>query len=991
LTWVRRIQRWHCRLIKANSVLINALESGKIVSMVERPINEISKDVKSVLDLESLTINLEGADRRIVEFFSGLEKTIFGDPLLTTKPFEIQDDGKDKYFVDILVEATKLLLERVADLNKQVGGVGKEQQLAKIESRPPKLSTKDIAGFSDVEPKEALSALEQVLSYAYGILAEYISIGLLGEEQVKDLGIGEDAINLIKKKAIEKQKELVENSAEFKLLDGLVKTPKAPTSLAEAKKNKTDLDSAIKAAYKVISTFSDFNETQRTYLEETYFNGAKKLLEEIEKQELNWLFKEEVEEIEKIISSLPPDKHSLEEIKTAIGATDLADLNAKLVNKQTDLKKQEGKLFGVTGSLIEFNETAIGNLISDLKSRIEVTKTFLDNWIKESSLTIEDRKDLIEDAWAEIVRNEKGSKSEVNAENVRTIKEGIKKIIEAYKLDGREDRAKEFENEWSLKIKILDGFSRAANTDIFKQLSWQDVEHSRTEAGKEVGLLSLREFVDLEHVKPVIKEIGNILLGGQIKFVDKKGDPLISSKTEKAIPKTKINDSGEKVPSEHDFGKFGNPSDSDLEKGVAITLNDFLKQLFKDEIEAGTLDNSSIDAAEMVAIIGELRCKAYAPYYDSYATSPKSTIDVSPIQSVAPMAYILYKIRSIELVPPGYRALFQIFRLPSDYKNNGEKPVLLSSKTGETERQPLERDMVDPLTGKIIYDTSGKVKKEKVNSTAKIGIIKNGKNVKIAIELREAIDKLISYANTREAKKLIDKPKKSANEEGALKEGLKKVGYFSVELPEDLTIMPYIWDLIVDRETGDYAKTTYKEYADALKAWEKLRELVENPPKISKEQDVQTAIGMIISTLSPMKGIIAPLEGSKYYPSLIQTLQQMFLRYTKYIYDEYESAIKIPNQLLRNKRFGQLTRAAFDQAGTLVKEVREFMVPAIDIMSGFKGWDDDVVQVSRLFSDVRGVQMINGFPVPSNIKTRFDPNLSRYFREPSIEEQKQGE
>ncbi len=603
----------------------------------------------------------------------------------------------------------------------------------------------------------------------------------------------------------------------------------------------------------------------------------------------------------------------------------------------------------------------------------------------------------LEVLYGQIVSSEKPSKGSGSEGVILKKAERIREIAE-------EIGAKK---EWAIKLLLWDAFIGAANSDVFNQLAWDSLDESRAKISGEVGLADMREFLSDPENYRAAEKIEELFLAGTITYVDDNGNPLKNKngdyigclkeikkenfvlmggarvsldpaihKIDKGRGGTPVvrNDAGavigkllvvessstklvngRPIPLEHDYGRFGNPRDFELKQGK-LNIGDVLQALFPD------LKPSSITGIQLMALIGELRAKAYAPHLAAYIETNKPTWDISAIKQASPMSYIMYKIRSFAFVPKELKILWQVLRLPT---NDRYGTKVLSESTGE--RSPdVSRFKYRGNTG-----TEWKTK------------VKGDDNVEEFIEARELVDRRITLSKMR-----------------------------GIEVGDDLAFFPYIWDLILDRDGGDYGGITYTEYIKTMNSWLEFVNLANKPPTLTHEDDLSSGIGQIISAFSPLKGIYPILVGTRYYDVFIGACQEMILRYVKDIYDQYDEKSKKPTRLVKAKSFRDVSVELFNKAETFPDVLRDYVVQKIVDGTSLRLKGEDVND-TRLFSKLRGKAFRTiGFEKPKKVKlpaipeftipainfkirspwwfeARFNRKLKRYLREPSIKEQQQ--
>lgn len=375
-----------------------------------------------------------------------------------------------------------------------------------------------------------------------------------------------------------------------------------------------------------------------------------------------------------------------------------------------------------------------------------------------------------------------------------------------------------------------------------------------------------------------------------------------------------------------DYAREGNPGDYDKTKGVP-SLGELIKILYPH------LTSSDADAIIFFTVIGELRAKAWVPYHANYVTSPKGTHDVTALKMSAPMAIILYNIRKAKLIPPNLRFFWQTQLLP-DYYPDGTSSFVFAGSNNERGQR-------------YVGDTSNPSRE-------------NG-NVVEAIKVRKQMDNMVSSD--------IDKAR----------------------LDSSLATFPFLWDFITDYEANTgYLKATLEEYYLGCESWLKFLDLIAKPPKISSENDLFEAVSDIVGMFSPVKGLYAIIPESRYKTIFEETVKILFLRYTRYLFDQYEKISKLPHATLRAVRFANTVAQLYDQMGTLPGFVKKYMG---EVMNAVKSSFGGNVKFRRIFSPTKEWSSfeIAGWqaPVPVGVITRFDDTFKQYMRIPSATEKKE--
>ena len=157
-----------------------------------------------------------------------------------------------------------------------------------------------------------------------------------------------------------------------------------------------------------------------------------------------------------------------------------------------------------------------------------------------------------------------------------------------------------------------------------------------------------------------------------------------------------------------------------------------------------------------------------------------------------------------------------------------------------------------------------------------------------------------------------------------------------VELEEDLQWIPTIWDVLKNKDAAgnylDYDKTSFAQYVETIKALKSFIELMNSPPPLNSTAGLDTNLGLIVSTFSPVKefhGIIS--SSSPYYRVWNQSIRQMMLRYIKDQYDKYmliSGGISID---LKRKNFARQLHLAFKKQDSLPKDINDDLIDFVDL------------------------------------------------------------
>ncbi|MCA9369161.1 hypothetical protein KC721_02600, partial [Candidatus Woesebacteria bacterium] len=567
--------------------------------------------------------------------------------------------------------------------------------------------------------------------------------------------------------------------------------------------------------------------------------------------------------------------------------------------------------------------------------RKEVEKKLSELISRYDALTRNSRaKEIIEQKWAAILKSDATTKTQTqndarvnNPYNGSIENAGIKALVKEF-----------FPAElriWELKIDLWNSFISAANTDVFKQMGWADTYKARDKWAGEGDLGMMHEFVNLPEIKPAFKYMEDIF----------------------ALPQTYMGKNGELVT--HDYAKDGNPNAGEVEAG-AKTVAELIKEKFPN------LDDSSIDGLQFIAILGELRLKYHARYHGAYMKSADGTFDTKPIFLHAPLDAITYKIRAYGKVFPNHRLLWQILRMP----NTGIYKLSLTQALRNAISRGEEHDYMLRLFAEFNNDEkqSPGFGDEYVPEDVPSG----GKSNPLYWDR--------AYNNHQVAEAAIFR----AFDDRQLTSSWSD--FTPVRVGEDKSLIPFWWDVAFHSKDHGFRAITHKEFFDTCQNWLKFLDKAQNPSPINRMTDVNDRISDLVAALSPAKAFLGMMPaGTPHGDRLRAFLCQVFLRFTKNIYDQYDAkaSFGISDRLkapTKRAYFYKVVKSEYQKLGTLDGSVKKFIISHLDKNFSLAGSITD-----NLFVRASG----NPMPLNPFERTKVEELIEQYLKEPTEEEKKQ--
>lgn len=543
-------------------------------------------------------------------------------------------------------------------------------------------------------------------------------------------------------------------------------------------------------------------------------------------------------------------------------------------------------------------------------------------------------KEIIEQKWAAILKSDATTKTQTqndarvnNPYNGNIENAGIKALVKHF-----------FPSEsrvWEIKIDLWNAFAKAANTDIFKQMGWINTYEARNNWAGELDLDIMKEFVNIPEIKPAFEYMEDIF----------------------ALPQTYVGTKGEVVT--HDYAKDGNPNAGEVEKGVK-TVAELIKEKFPD------LDSSNVDGLMFIALTGELRLKYHARYHGAYMKSADGTFDTKPIFLHAPLDAITYKIRAYGKVFPNHRLIWQILRMPNSgiYKLTFKNALKSAISRGEEHDYMVELFDEFKIDEKQLPGFGDEFLPEDVPNGDKSNPLYWDK----------------AYNNHQVAEAAIFR----AFDDRQLTSSWED--FTPVRVGEDKSLIPFWWDVAFHSEEHGFRAITHKEFFDTCQNWLKFLDKAQNPAPITKMSDVNDRISDLVATLSPAKAFLGMMPaGTPHGDRLRAFLCQVFLRFTKNIYDQYDAkaSFGIKDRLkapTKRTYFYKVVKSEYQKLGTLDKSVKKFMIEHLDKNFSLTGSITD-----NLFVRASG----NPMPLNPFKRTKVEELIEQYLKEPTEEEKKQ--
>lgn len=448
-------------------------------------------------------------------------------------------------------------------------------------------------------------------------------------------------------------------------------------------------------------------------------------------------------------------------------------------------------------------------------------------------------------------------------------------------------------SEWRNVLAVYDGFSAAAGAGGYQdeQLVFKKPKEARFAAIGYVDFAHMKELQEIPEIGAMIRYAEDIFKepqeykvlylredGTEINFAT--STPLERRNAAKRVllSPTDSNPNASDVI-KHDYTYAGDPLPEKKNMGV-LSLEDLLSLKFPNE------KPHRAKVVRMLVHLGELRIKYFTKYYAQYNASPIGWDPSYSLGIEAPMAQILYIIRSKGYIPYDLLDAWQIFRFPVEGGDNVE--VLSKKKSRDKKNHPHHKfdiisnkaELIDVENPKYDgyeneYFSESMTPAEVENKGKHIHKAVDNDIVRRAIAVREILDESITLSD--------------------------KV-FIPVRLGEDLTIIPHLWDVIFanpadDPEWEKAGAINFQQYNEACEFHRGALELIFKAKSLEIKgiTDVGTCINDVISALSKAKGILnlvgkndsekLSIKAARYR----KFLQQVLLRLTKVLYTKFMS------------------------------------------------------------------------------------------------------
>ncbi len=564
--------------------------------------------------------------------------------------------------------------------------------------------------------------------------------------------------------------------------------------------------------------------------------------------------------------------------------------------------------------MVEEKIEEINQQLKDARNHIEEVIRAAD---KESGILSQ-----LDEKWETIVGSDAPTKGAKATEDNIRLKKEILKLAEQLP-DGERRRKK-----WEIKMKVWDGFLKVAGDDIIRELAFPDAEKARRLIAGEVNMDEIRELLKNPEMERAVEMVENIFFAGTIKFVDLGGNPLRHPETGELM----VDENGE--PYTHNYARKGNPSSQEVGMGRKLELGDYLKALLPNSI------SSDLFTTKLIAILGELRHKVEVGYYSLYAETP-TTYDLAPIRQAATMAYILYKVRSGSYIREEYWSFFGSVSLHT-------------KKTGIYGDMPTERVGVGGSEEMVNIYAEDVSRRERVKE-----IEKRSQDLYFQTNAEEQIRVLQTIMAERPEDPEEGKARgfKPAKETGNVREALQareiaddlisSIDFDRVPIPWDYQHMPMLWDILRAEPGAAYQQLTFVKYDEICQAWEGFLEQIEHVPDVRSEKDLRRALSEGVNKFAANKGMLGAIKDSPYEDFYHALLKQLYLRYTKDLFDQFNTLSPIVSEPLRIKKFIKVAREQYESPGTYPDFLEEFILEVFDLAlspGGLLGKSRDVLE-----------------------------------------------
>lgn len=582
------------------------------------------------------------------------------------------------------------------------------------------------------------------------------------------------------------------------------------------------------------------------------------------------------DEIKKIISIM----EEIGDIDIASVRSDPA-LAAEFRQKQNDFNAivkevKDADLLSTSSAAGYPENEKVDNQIKQLKEQIEKTGEHIETADRERFI---ERK--MEEIWKEIRESDAPTMGPSATPANTELRKNLLQFAE--ELSQFENRGHEI-NKWKLKLQAWNAFLKLpGHDDVLREFASSNAKEMRPRIAGVISIGEMRELMEMEGLRELVDAAESIFYAGTIKYVDFSGNPI-----EHPITGNPMTDA-DGNPYTHNYARSGDPGDSEINRGEKMKLADYLKALFPNNLD------SDVFATQLIAVLGELRPKVEVPYYALYAETP-TTFDLKPIEEAATAAYILYKIMSGGVVrQPGQR-FFASSRLPSIPGEPGEvDSVVVDAETGERmakHAEQLSRAIHPPR--EEFAEILAKPDKQP----------KEYDNIEAALRGRKIYDGLITSAEL---------PR--------------------VELRADFQHMPMIWDILRADSTSPFLDLTFAKYEDIANSWISFLDKIEDKPKVAGTAKLSAKLREAVTKFSANKGMWTAIKGSAYQDFYEGVLEQMYLRYIKDLFDQFDVLARrqIANEDKRREEFAKIARREIKSLGTLPGFLENYMVDLLDL------------------------------------------------------------
>ena len=457
------------------------------------------------------------------------------------------------------------------------------------------------------------------------------------------------------------------------------------------------------------------------------------------------------------------------------------------------------------------------------------------------------------------------------------------------------------QERWKIMIQIHNAFWTAlaksgANQDPFKQMYYQNALESRAGAAGMIDFPTLTEFAKLPEVVPLIAKVKTYFEGND-------GPPVTPPKRRRRAGDGVyhyVDNNG--VAREFNFGQNGNPSASEKQAGY-LTLSELLDRDFP------SVDPALRKSTTYWVTLTEARMHYYTRYYANYTKTADGTFDTGVIALHSPMAALLYKIRGYGLIRPDLQLLWQVLRLP---EKGGISQVEVSGiKVDRDKKLKRKRVKLGPRKGEIIKTNEDLKEYLPIADETKadpIGAVANNQVIE-AIEVRSLRDHGWTLYDDR---------------------------FDGVPVTQDLFTIPTIWQIVND-ESGEFQATSFAEYNKAVIAWQDFIKVIQHPEPITDISQVDDRISTLVGKIAPFKAFLALMprhteRGEKFR----LLLQQMLLRATKRLFDDFNSAVSYPlvkrmgRELTKKEYFLAFAIEEYSKLNTSDPDLSLFMIRELE-------------------------------------------------------------